>query len=80
MKTCVLFCAAEFDSLVRPLGENDHIIAMSDGCPHAGIGMSYNFGWKREEIITFMEALAPTGLTAKNMAKVLHLKLHTKKV
>ena len=29
------------------LCENDHIIAMSDGCPHAGIGMAYNFGWKR---------------------------------
>ena len=53
------------------LMEDDIFVAMSDGCPHAGIGMSYNFGWKREDIITFMEALAPTGLTAKNMATML---------
>lgn len=53
------------------LMEDDIFIAMSDGCPHAGIGMSYNFGWKREDIITFMEAMAPTGLTAKNMATML---------
>ncbi len=53
------------------LMEDDIFIAMSDGCPHAGIGMSYNFGWKREDIITFMEALAPSGLTAKNMATML---------
>jgi len=53
------------------LMEGDIFIAMSDGCPHAGIGMSYNFGWKREDIIEFMEALAPTGLTAKNMATML---------
>ncbi len=59
-----------FKSTIR-LMEGDIFIAMSDGCPHAGIGMSYNFGWKREDIITFMEALAPTGLTAKNMATML---------
>ena len=59
-----------FKSTIR-LMEGDIFVAMSDGCPHAGIGMSYNFGWKREDIITFMEALAPTGLTAKNMATML---------
>lgn len=59
-----------FKSTIR-LMEGDIFIAMSDGCPHAGIGMSYNFGWKREEIISFMEALAPSGLTAKNMATML---------
>ena len=59
-----------YKSTIR-LMEDDIFIAMSDGCPHAGIGMSYNFGWKREDIITFMEAMAPTGLTAKNMATML---------
>ena len=59
-----------FKSVIK-LKENDIFVAMSDGCPHAGIGMSYNFGWKREDIVTFMEALAPTGLTAKNMATML---------
>ena len=53
------------------LRENDIFIAMSDGCPHAGIGGLYNFGWKREEIIGYVEALAPGGYTAKNMSTML---------
>ena len=53
------------------LRENDVFIAMSDGCPHAGIGTAYNFGWKREEIIDFMEVLAPVGYTAKTLATML---------
>ena len=53
------------------LQENDIFIAMSDGCPHAGIGLSYNFGWKREDIISYMEVMAPYGLTAKNLSTML---------
>ena len=53
------------------LQENDMFVAMSDGCPHAGIGIAYNFGWKREEIIGFMEALAPGGYTAKTLSTIL---------
>ena len=53
------------------LRENDMFIAMSDGCPHAGIGLAYNFGWKREEIIEFMETMSVTGLTAKNLSTLL---------
>lgn len=53
------------------LQENDMFIAMSDGCPHAGIGGLYNFGWKREDIISFLEAHAPGGYTAKNMSTIL---------
>lgn len=56
---------------VISLQENDHFIAMSDGCPHAGIGLTYNFGWKREEIASFMEALVPAGYTAKTLATIL---------
>ncbi len=59
-----------YKSTIR-LRENDIFIAMSDGCPHAGIGGMYNFGWKREEIIGYMEALAPGGYTAKNMSTML---------
>ena len=51
--------------------ENDMFIAMSDGCPHAGKGLSYNFDWKREDIIAYMEALAPSGLTAKTLSTML---------
>ncbi len=53
------------------LKENDIFIAMSDGCPHAGIGLSYNFGWKREDIISYMETMAACGLTAKNLSTML---------
>lgn len=53
------------------LCENDIFIAMSDGCPHAGIGTAYNFGWKREEIIEFMEALSGCGYTAKTLSTIL---------
>ncbi len=53
------------------LREGDIFVAMSDGCPHAGIGGIYNFGWKREDIIGFLEALAPGGYTAKNMSTML---------
>ena len=42
-----------YKSSVR-LQENDIFIAMSDGCPHAGIGISYNFGWKRDDIAEYM--------------------------
>ena len=53
------------------LCENDIFIAMSDGCPHAGIGIGYNFGWKREEIIEFMEALSNCGYTSKTLSTIL---------
>ena len=53
------------------LQENDIFIAMSDGCPHAGIGTAYNFGWKREDIASFMQTLAPAGYTAKTLSTIL---------
>ena len=59
-----------YKSAVR-LQEGDVFIAMSDGCPHAGIGIAYNFGWKREDIIDFMTMLTPVGYTAKTLATML---------
>lgn len=59
-----------FKSIIK-LQENDIFIAMSDGCPHAGIGIGYNFGWKREDIISFLETLAPAGYTAKTLSTML---------
>ena len=47
-----------YKSVIK-IQEGDIFILMSDGCPHAGIGTAYNFGWKREDIITYMEAQAP---------------------
>ena len=59
-----------FKSVVN-LKENDIFVAMSDGCPHAGIGMLYNFGWQRKDIIDFVETLAPAGYTAKTLSTML---------
>lgn len=59
-----------YKSVIK-LCENDIFVAMSDGCPHAGIGLVYNFGWKREDIISFMEAIAPVGYTAKTLSTIL---------
>ena len=59
-----------YKSVVK-LCEEDIFIAMSDGCPHAGIGLAYNFGWKREDIIGFMEAVSAAGYTAKTLATIL---------
>ena len=59
-----------YKSVIK-LHEDDLFIAMSDGCPHAGIGVAYNFGWKREDIISFMESIAPAGYTAKTLSTIL---------
>ncbi|MBQ8622965.1 MAG: SpoIIE family protein phosphatase [Oscillospiraceae bacterium] len=59
-----------YKSVIK-LQENDIFIAMSDGCPHAGIGTAYNFGWKREDIAGFMEALSHAGYTAKTLSTML---------
>ncbi len=59
-----------FKSVIR-LQENDVFVAMSDGCPHAGLGGLYNFGWKREDIISYLEVISAGGYTAKNMSTML---------
>ena len=59
-----------YKSVIK-LQENDIFVAMSDGCPHAGIGTAYNFGWKREEIAAFMETLSHVGYTAKTLSTML---------
>jgi hypothetical protein len=53
------------------LRENDAIIMMSDGAVHAGIGKAYNCGWKREDIITFIEGAYNNDMTAKGISSLL---------
>ena len=53
------------------LCENDIFIAMSDGCIHAGVGLSLNFGWERDDIISYMETFYDVGFTAKTLASIL---------
>lgn len=53
------------------LQENDEIITLSDGCPHAGIGIAYNFGWKLNDIAEYMKDISCGGYTAKTLSTML---------
>ncbi len=64
-------CGKNVLKSVIKLKEGDIMIAMSDGCPHAGIGLAYNFGWKWEDIADLMRGISVAGYTAKTMATML---------
>lgn len=51
--------------------EGDTIVAMSDGCPHAGIGLSYNFGWEMDDISQYMCTMSAGNFTAKTLSTML---------
>lgn len=53
------------------LQENDLFVAMSDGCPHAGLGTDYNFGWQMQDIIDFVETMECAGYNAKTLATLI---------
>lgn len=53
------------------LQNKDIFVVMSDGCPHAGIGTSYNFGWTRDDIIDFLEPVSVAGYTAKTLSTII---------
>ncbi len=53
------------------LFENDVFFLMSDGCIHAGVGKSLNFGWDRKDIIEYMEPLIHVGFSAKTLNSIL---------
>ncbi|MFB0919458.1 MAG: SpoIIE family protein phosphatase [Oscillospiraceae bacterium] len=59
-----------YHSLIA-LKKDDVFVAMSDGVEHAGIGGVYNFGWKREDIISFLETFWSVGFTAKTLTTIL---------
>ncbi|MDD3400166.1 MAG: SpoIIE family protein phosphatase [Eubacteriales bacterium] len=53
------------------LMENDVFITFSDGVEHAGVGLSYNFGWKREDIVDYMSTFWDVGFNAKTLSTIL---------
>lgn len=53
------------------LQENDIFIALSDGAIHAGVGLTLNFGWQRDDVISFMETFYDVGFTAKTLTTIL---------
>ena len=70
-KTEMMIDGKKIYSSSIPLEEGDVFIAMSDGCPHANNTNSYNYNWKREDIISFMEVMCATGQSAKNLSTLL---------
>ncbi|MGN1113172.1 MAG: SpoIIE family protein phosphatase [Acutalibacteraceae bacterium] len=53
------------------LQENDVFIAMSDGAIYAGVGKTMNFGWQRDNIVSFMEQMYDPEYTAKSLCNLL---------
>ena len=47
------------------LQENDTFITTRDGAIHAGVGMSLNFGWQRENIIEFKMCISDRWILLK---------------
>ena len=56
------------------LHEDDSFIAFSDGAVHAGVGRTLNFGWQRDDIITFLESVYRPEYTAKTVSSMLTAK------
>ncbi len=53
------------------LKNQDMILLMSDGVPHAGIGKIMNLGWQRDDIIKYMEANINNHMSATCVANML---------
>ncbi len=53
------------------LNVDDVFILMSDGCIHAGVGKSLNFGWERKDVVEYIKPLAQTDFSAKNLNTIL---------
>ncbi len=53
------------------LNEQDVFLLMSDGATYAGVGKTLNFGWKREDIISYVEGLLDVEFTAKTLTTIL---------
>lgn len=51
--------------------ESDTFIAISDGAIHAGVGLTLNFGWQRDDIIKFMENMYAGEFPAKTLSTIL---------
>lgn len=59
MKTCTIFCAAEFDDLVKPIGPEDHVIAADGGLRH-----TQRLGIVPDEILGDFDSLGYTPVGA----------------
>ncbi len=53
------------------LYDGDLFILMSDGCVHAGVGKTYNFGWQHAEIVDYMHPLTLCDFSSKMLNSIL---------
>ncbi len=53
------------------LSPGDVLVAMSDGAVYAGVGKTLNFGWQRDNIIEFLEAVYESGNSSKTISTIL---------
>jgi len=51
--------------------KDDVFVSMSDGVVYAGVGQKLNFGWQRENIIDYLEAIYNKENSAKTIATLL---------
>ena len=61
------------ESAAFQLQKGDILIAVSDGAEHSGVGpgMSYSYGWGRDNIAKYMEPLCVSGYSAKTLNTIL---------
>jgi hypothetical protein len=53
------------------LSPGDVLVAMSDGAIYAGVGKTLNFGWQRQNIIEFLEAVYESNYSSKMVSTIL---------
>ena len=61
----------QIDRAALEVEPGDCIVMMSDGCIHAGVGVTLNYGWELPQIMNFMQANFRKDASAKNLATLL---------
>ena len=61
----------QIDRVSCDVEPGDCIVMMSDGCIHAGVGVTLNYGWELPQIMNFMQANFRKDASAKNLATLL---------
>ena len=59
-----------YQSMIE-LQENDFLVFTSDGALFAGMGNTMNFGWQRDEIVSFLEKMVQPHFTASMVSQLL---------
>lgn len=67
----MLVCGKKVYKTDLALEEGDVIVTMSDGVIHAGIGMTMNFGWQREDVKEYLDGAIKPQMSARCIAWLL---------